>query len=104
MVAMNPFCKSCIETDLPSLHYISFIKPLVIFPTEAPSFDSEQFTNNSINKEIESKTNDPFRLFEEHFSAAVLVYKTPYKVQFQDLSSSSHKCKNSFKIFVHNKI
>jgi hypothetical protein len=72
-MAMDLFCKSCVETDLASLHYVTFIEPLVVFPTEALSFNFEQFTNNSINKVIESITNDHFPLFEEHFFAAVLV-------------------------------
>jgi hypothetical protein len=50
---MNSFYKSCTETDFATLHYVTFIKPLGVFPTEALSFDSEQFTNNSINKEFE---------------------------------------------------
>jgi hypothetical protein len=83
---MNSFYKSCTETDFATLHYVTFIELLGVFPTEALSFDSEQFTNNSINKEFESKTNHYFLLFEEHFFGTVLVYKKPYKAQFKDLS------------------
>jgi hypothetical protein len=72
---MDPFCKSCAKTNLVSLHYVTFIEPLAIFPTKALSFDSKQFTNNSINKVI-----------EEHFFTAGLLYKRNYEVQFQDLS------------------
>jgi hypothetical protein len=85
-VTIDPFCKSCVKTDLASLHYVSFIEPLAIFPTKALSFDSEQFMNNSINKVIEEKTNDPFLLLEEHFFATVLLYKTNYEIQFKHLS------------------
>jgi hypothetical protein len=70
---MDPFCKSCVKIDLALLHYVTFIKPLVVFPMKALSFDSEQFTNNSINKVIEEKTNNPFLLLEEHIFAAVLL-------------------------------
>jgi hypothetical protein len=55
LVAMDHFCKTYVETDLASLHYITFIEPLTICPMEAKSFDSDQFTNNSINKVIEEK-------------------------------------------------
>jgi hypothetical protein len=55
LVIMNTFCKSCVDTDLASLHYVTFIEPFVISPKEALSFSSEQFTNTSINKLIEPK-------------------------------------------------
>jgi hypothetical protein len=71
---MDPFYKSCVETDLASLHYITFIEPLIVLSTETLSFDSEQFTNNPINKVIEAKRK-PFLLSEEHFFAVVLLYK-----------------------------
>jgi hypothetical protein len=86
LMAMDPFCKSCVTTNLASIHYVTFIEPLVVFSTEAMSFDSKQFTNISINKEIELKTEDPFLVLDEHFFTADLVYKTHYKVQFQGLS------------------
>jgi hypothetical protein len=47
------FYKSCTKMDLKTLHYVTFIEPFGVFPTEALSFDSKQFTNNSINKEFE---------------------------------------------------
>jgi hypothetical protein len=50
------------------------------------SFDSEQFTNNSINKVVKSKPEDLFLLLEEHFTATVLIYRKPYEVQFEDLT------------------
>jgi hypothetical protein len=74
-VAMDSFYKSYVETDLTTLHYITFIKLFGVFSTETLSFNSEQFTNNSNNKEFKSKTNDHFLLFQEHFFIAVLVYK-----------------------------
>jgi hypothetical protein len=63
-MVIDPFYTSCVKTDLASLHYVTFIEPLAVFPTEAQSFDSEQFTNNSINKVVESKPEDPFLLLE----------------------------------------
>jgi hypothetical protein len=60
LVTMYPFYKSYAKTDLSSLHYFSFIKPLAILITEAMSFDSEQFKNNSINHVIEAKNQIPF--------------------------------------------
>jgi hypothetical protein len=42
--------------------------------------------NNSINKVIEEKkTNDPFLLLEEHFFDVVLLCKTNYEIQFEDM-------------------
>jgi hypothetical protein len=55
---MNIFFKSYIDTNLASLHYVTFIKPLAVFPMEALSFDCEHFTNTSINKVIEAKKKD----------------------------------------------
>jgi hypothetical protein len=43
LVAMDPFCKSYAEIDLASLHYVTFIEPLVIIPMESLSFGFEQF-------------------------------------------------------------
>jgi hypothetical protein len=70
---MDPFCKTNIETDLATLHYVAFIEPLVVFLMEALSFDSEWFTNNSINKVIEAKTIEPFLLLKEYFIVVVLL-------------------------------
>jgi hypothetical protein len=72
---MDRFSKINTETDLAKLHYVAFIDPLIVSPTEALSFDSEQFTNNSNNKVIEAKTIDNFLLLEEHFITIVLLYK-----------------------------
>jgi hypothetical protein len=72
-VAMDHFHKSYVVTDLTSLHYVTFIESLVVFPTDALSFDSEQFMTNSMKKVIEGKTNDSFILLEEHFFAAVML-------------------------------
>jgi hypothetical protein len=85
-MAMDQFYKSCMKTDLASLHYVTFIEPLAIFPTEVVSFAPEQFINNSINKVVQSETEDPFLPFEEHIFTIFLVYKKPYEVQFEDLS------------------
>jgi hypothetical protein len=80
LVTMDPF-----KTNLASLHYVTFIEPFVVMPTESLSFSSEQFMNNSITKLIEEKTNDPFILLEEHFFIAFLLQKK-YEVQFEDLT------------------
>jgi hypothetical protein len=70
---MDHFRNSYVNTDLASLHYVTFIKPLVVLPTEALSFDSKQFMNNSMKKVIEGKRNAPFVLLEEHFFAAIML-------------------------------
>jgi hypothetical protein len=83
---MDLFYKSNAETDLASLHYVTFIKLLVVFPMEALSFDSKQFTNNSMKKVIGGERNNPFLLLEEHFFAIILLYNKNYEVQFEELS------------------
>jgi hypothetical protein len=60
LVAMDHFYKSNAETDLALLHYITFIESLAVFPMEVLSFDSDDFTNNSMKKVIEGKRNDSF--------------------------------------------
>jgi hypothetical protein len=74
-VAMDRFYKSNTETDLTTLHYVTFIESLVVSPMEDLSFESEWFTNNSINKVIEAKTNEHFVLLEENLFVAPLLYK-----------------------------
>jgi hypothetical protein len=54
---INCFYKSYVEADLASLHYFTFIEPLVVLPMKPLSFRSEQFINSSINKLIEAKIN-----------------------------------------------
>jgi hypothetical protein len=70
---------------LASLHYVTFIEPLNVLSTEALSFHSEMFANNSI-KVIEAKNRNPLWLSEEHFFTAILMYKKSYEVQFEELS------------------
>jgi hypothetical protein len=79
---MYPCYKSYGETNLASLHSVTFIEPLTVRPM---SFNSEQFVNNSI-KVIEAKNRNPFLLSEEHFFAAILMYKKLYKVQSEEVS------------------
>jgi hypothetical protein len=68
---MDPFCKAYIEIDLASL---------AVMPTESLSFGYERFMNNSINKMIEEKINDPFLLLKEHFFTIVLLRNKIYEV------------------------
>jgi hypothetical protein len=97
----NTFWKSYIDTDLASLHYITFIEPFTVSPKEVLSFDSKQFMNTSINKLIETKDKDTFLLFEEHLFESVLVYRKSYDVHFEDLSNEYLL---STKRFEHNKV
>jgi hypothetical protein len=69
-MAMDPFRNLYNDTNLASLHYITFIEPLAVLPTEVLSFDSEEFTNNSMKNVIEGKINVPF-ILEEHFFVVV---------------------------------
>jgi hypothetical protein len=81
LMTKNTFC------DLASLHYVIFIKPIVVSLSETLCFDSKQFTNTSINKLIEAKPKTPFMLFETHFFTNVLVYRKSNGIQFEDLMS-----------------
>jgi hypothetical protein len=83
---MDPFCKSYVKVDLSSLHYVTFIESFVVMPTKSLSLSPEQFMNNSINKLIKEKINDPFLLVEQHFFITVLLHNKIYEVQFEDLS------------------
>jgi hypothetical protein len=85
LVAMDTFC------DLASVHSVIFIEPFAISLSEALCFDSEQFTNTSINKLIEAKPKDHFLIFEEYFVANVFVYRKSYSVQFKYLSNEDLK-------------
>jgi hypothetical protein len=65
--------------------------------------------NNSINKLIEKKTNNPFLFLEEHFFATVLLLNKTYmkfnsKTCRMKFSSSSQNRKVSAIRFVYNKI
>jgi hypothetical protein len=85
LVTMNTFCKLFVNIDLTSLHYVTFIKPFVISPIETLSFDSEEFTNTSINNLIVAKDKDPFLFFKEHFFRSVVVYRNSHDVHFKDM-------------------
>jgi hypothetical protein len=80
---MDSSCKTYVETDLASLYYVTFIAPLAVCPTEALSIDYDQFTNNTINKVIEEKSEQLFRAPQ---SRNLFGVKKPYKFEFKDLS------------------
>jgi hypothetical protein len=82
---MDHFYKSCVETDLASLHYVTFVEPLTVLPTEALSFDSNEFMNNSINKLIQEEKKNPFLLPMNILSPRFWCTKK-YEVQFEELS------------------
>jgi hypothetical protein len=85
-VAMDYFYISYIKTDLAMLHYVTFIKPIAVSPTEVLSFDSDALTTNSMKKVVEGNIKDPFVLLEEYFFDAVLLYRKNYEVELEDLS------------------
>jgi hypothetical protein len=80
---MDFFYKSCAKIDLTTLHYVTFIEPFGVLPTEALSFDPDQLMSNYTNKIFDSKNNDPFLLLEEYFFDVAC--KKNYEVQFEDL-------------------
>jgi hypothetical protein len=98
MVAMDFFYQSCVETDLSILHYVTFIEPFGVLPTEALSFHSDQFTSNYANKIFESKNKDPFLLLEKHFFDVVVMCKKNYDVKFEDLPHEIVEFFHSFNI------
>jgi predicted AAA+ superfamily ATPase len=57
-MAMDYFYKSYAETDLASVHHVTFIEPLAVFSMKALSFDSDDFTINSMKKVIEGNINE----------------------------------------------
>jgi hypothetical protein len=108
LVTMNHFCKTYAETDLTLLHYITFIKPLAICPTEALSFDSDQFMNNSINKVIEEKKSITLLCSLKNISSLLFwciknLMNYNSKICRTKFSNSSQNHKVRAKIFVNNK-
>jgi hypothetical protein len=97
LVAMDPFCKLYGTTDLASLHYVTFIEPFAVLPMDALSFDSEQFTNNSINKPIEEKTMalscSSKNIFSPPFYCIKKLMKFSSKTYRMKFSSSSQHVK-----------
>jgi hypothetical protein len=63
-MAMDSSCTIYVKTDLTSLYYVIFIEPLIVCPIKTLSFDSDQLTNNTINKVIEEKMNNSFVLLK----------------------------------------
>jgi hypothetical protein len=76
---MDHFYKSYTETDLAMLHYVTFTEPIAVSPMKTLSFDSNEFTSNSMKKVIEGNINDPFILLKEQFFDAVLLYQKNMK-------------------------
>jgi hypothetical protein len=68
------------QIDLALLHYVTFIEPYAIIPTESLSFGLDHFMNKSIEL-IEEKTKDPFIFLEDNLFAAALLYNKTYEVQ-----------------------
>jgi hypothetical protein len=52
--------QTCAGTDLAMLHYVTFIEPFDVLPTESLSFDCNQITLSYENKIFESNDKDPF--------------------------------------------
>jgi hypothetical protein len=109
---MGYSCKIYVETDLASLRYVTFIESLAVCSTKALSFNSNEPTNNVINKVIEENTNEPIVLLEEHFFTAFLVQRfwctknltnLNLKICHMKLSNYSHNHKVSNRIFVNDK-
>jgi hypothetical protein len=89
-VAMDSSYKTYVETDLASGHYVTFIEPFVVCPTDALSFDSDEFTNNNMNKMIEEKK--------------MILSNLILKIYYMKLSGSSQNHNVSGKIFVNDKL
>jgi hypothetical protein len=66
---------------LASLHYVTFIELLAVFLMEALSFDSDQFTNNSMKKVVSVFCTDKNRGGQDRafqFWDGLVNYKTHY--------------------------
>jgi hypothetical protein len=50
---MDFFYQSCVKMNLATLHYVTFIEPFDMLPTETLSFHSDQFMSNYTNKIFE---------------------------------------------------
>jgi hypothetical protein len=79
------FYKSNVRDDLALLHYVTFIEPLVVVPSEALSFTSVSFHNNSNKEVLQTKLHDPFLLLEDHYFAITLLHQNTYVIRFEDL-------------------
>jgi hypothetical protein len=66
--------------DLTLLHYVTFIEPHVIIPTESLSFGLDQFMNKSIDELMEGKTQGPFPSLQRQFvhCCTINVYTQTY--------------------------
>jgi hypothetical protein len=68
------------------LHYVTFIEPLAVLPTEPMSFTSVSFHNTSNKEVLQTKLHDPFLLLEDHYFAATLLHQNTYAICFENLS------------------
>jgi hypothetical protein len=91
------------------LYYVTFIDSLVVFRTKAMSFESKQFTNNSINKMIGVKINEHFVYYSKKISLPQFCCTKKYEVLFEDPSHevleffSQNRKVSDNRLFMHNK-
>jgi hypothetical protein len=57
------------------LHYVTFVEPFGVLPTEALSFDDAKFVSNYTSKVFQSKKKDHVLCFGQHLFDAVLCIK-----------------------------
>jgi hypothetical protein len=57
------------------LHYVTFVEPFGVLPTEAVSFDDAKFVSNYTNKGLSIQKKDHVLCFGQHLFDAVLCIK-----------------------------
>jgi hypothetical protein len=97
LVAMDPYYKSCAEIDLTSLHYVTFIKPLFVLPTEpCPStWKCLRTTLSSWLKQKKTFSCSPKNISSLLFWCTKKFMLLNSKNCHMKFWSSSHKCKVS---------
>jgi hypothetical protein len=84
LVAMDPYYKSCAEIDLASLHYVTFIKPLFILPTE-PCPSTWKCLRTTLSSWLKQKKT--FSCSPKNISSLLFwCTKKNYTVEFEELS------------------
>jgi hypothetical protein len=56
-----------VRAGLASLHYVTFIEPLIVLPTEPMSYTCVLFRNTSNKEVLQTKLHDTFLLLENHY-------------------------------------
>jgi hypothetical protein len=107
LVAMDSSCKTYVKTDLASLHYVTFIEPLVVCPTEALSFELQlvykQHHQQGDWRKNERLFHAPQRTLLCRLLGVKKLMNLNSNICHMKFSSSSQNYKVSDKMLVNNK-